>query len=282
MALAGLLILLAPASVALAATPESDFGDSLAQGQSRPYYLRVQAQSSAGTWTLSPDEPVSPSDLEGFLPYPPYDWEAYEPDSGTYHDYDLDVSWSEAKADYFDWATAESASVGIWDSVFNEDLSWPQGLNNLIEATVNEGYGWSTSVAGFPAWELDVFEDPYTHAVVVLLDDRFVVVVGGTAAASVWQLSDAIDYDGIATLAAMPNRPSSDDDWPIGFGIVAFVLCVTFFGARRLSSWRRHRQLEKGQVDEQNALRQARIEKEKAEIIDMIEDRLKRDGGHDR
>ena len=282
LALAVLPILLIPGSVALAAAPQSAFGGSLVAKESNDYRIGVQAQSSEGTWPLSPDEPVSPSDLERFLPYPPFDWEAYEPDSGTYHEDDQDLSWSETKADYYNVITADSASVGIWDTAFNEDLPRLQGLNALIEATVNEGYGWGTSVAGFPAWELEAFEDPYTHALVVLLQDRFVVVTGATTVDSVYELSDLIDYDGIATLAGMPFRPSPDDDWPIGLGVVAFVLCVTFFGARRVRSWRGHRQLEKGQLDEQNARRQARIEKEKAEIIDMIEDRLKRDGGHDR
>ncbi|MDY6892879.1 MAG: hypothetical protein SVO26_04075 [Chloroflexota bacterium] len=143
-----------------------------------------------------PTDPVSFNELIPFLPDPPAGWDADEPFGITQTV--MEWSWSQALRDYYSQTTDESVTVFIYDSAYYYEFSWYSLYAYAIEWESTEGYSRSVTVDGYPAWE--IYSNPDSYSLMVLVADRFMVAIYAETKATLDMFSDLIDYDGIAAL----------------------------------------------------------------------------------
>lgn len=161
-------------------------------------------ETPEATPTRSPGETPAPGEIEPvsfqgmlpLLPDPPSGWEADDPDgfTGNFGEW----RWSQVDKDYTNQATDEYVYVAIHDSAFYQGFSWMAAWQYQLEYESTEGYARSSTVAGYPAWE--AYDQPDSYTLMVLVADRFLVMITSETEASLNQFADLIDYGGIAAL----------------------------------------------------------------------------------
>lgn len=148
------------------------------------------------TPTPAPTDPVHFNDLIPLLPDAPPGWEADDPSGGTFQMEDW--SWSQASNDYTNQTTNEYASVTIHDSAYYQGFAWFAAWEYAFEWETTEGYARSTTVKGNPAWK--TYNKPDDYALMLLVSDRFLVIITAESEASLNQFADSIDFGGLAGL----------------------------------------------------------------------------------
>jgi len=157
-----------------------------------------------GPATTSPGGIPSPGDVDPvnfnqmipYLPATPSGWDAEDPDgfTGKFGEWWL----SEADKEYTNQATDETVDVIIYDSAYYYGFGWFQLYEMAFEIESTDMYMRSTTVDGYPAW--DIWEDPDDYTQMVFVADRFMVMVTAESEASIDLFSGLINYDGIASL----------------------------------------------------------------------------------
>lgn len=110
------------------------------------------------------------SKLIPLLPEAPAGWEASDPE-GAKMTFDQN-QWSFASRDYSKGDA--SASVMISDSAFYNVGGWEM-WNNQYSIETTDGYVKTTTVRGFPAWEM--YSKPSDYAMHIGINDRFMVFI---------------------------------------------------------------------------------------------------------
>ncbi len=141
-------------------------------------------------------DPVNFSELIPYLPEAPAGWEAEEPDgfTGKFQDW----WWSQASRNYTQSGTDNEASIVIFDNAYYYGFGWFQVWDMAFEIESTDMYMKRTTVDGYPAWE--TWYDPDEYSFMVLIDQRFFVMVNAESKSTLDSFSDLVNYDGIAGL----------------------------------------------------------------------------------
>ena len=110
------------------------------------------------------------SRLIPLLPGAPAGWEASDPE-GAKMTFEKS-EWSFATREYSKGDT--SASVMISDSAFYNIGGWEM-WNNQYSIETTDGYVKTTTIRGFPAWEM--YTKPADYAAYIGINDRFMVFI---------------------------------------------------------------------------------------------------------
>lgn len=107
-------------------------------------------------------------------------------------------AYSQVSRDYTHQTTDEYVSVFIYDSAFYQGFAWFAAWQYKFEYQTTEGYGKSKTVSGYPAWE--IYDEPDSYTLMILLSDRFFVLITAETESTLNQFSNAMNYDVIAAL----------------------------------------------------------------------------------
>jgi len=145
----------------------------------------------------TPTTPVSFEAMIPFLPEPPSGWQADDATGSTYTM--EDYAWSNAARDYTNQTTDEDVSVSIDDSAYYYGFGWWETYKNAYSYQTTEGYGRTTTVAGYPAYQMYT-KSTSTYYLDVIVGDRFMVSITTEKEPTLSTFSGLINYHGIAAL----------------------------------------------------------------------------------
>ncbi len=145
-------------------------------------------------------DPLHFNDLIQFLPDVPSGWEAEEPYGMTMSGME-GYSYTIATRDYDNNASGEYVDVAIYDSAYYQGFMWFQMYDESLffEWESSDGYAKTTTVNGYPAWE--VYSEPNHYGRVILVAERFVVMINTETKASLDQFTNAVNISGLAGIA---------------------------------------------------------------------------------
>jgi hypothetical protein len=161
------------------------------------------AATATPTHTVQPGvspTPTTPVPFEAmipFLPQPPSGWTAEDATGSTYS-YE-DYAWSNAARNYTNQTTDENVSVSIDDSAYYYGFGWWEAYKNAYSYQTTEGYGRTTTVAGYPAYQMYT-KSMGTYYLDVIVGDRFMVSITTENESTLSTFSNLINYGGIAAL----------------------------------------------------------------------------------
>ncbi len=146
--------------------------------------------------TPTPTDPVSFNELIPFLPGPPSGWEADDAFgmTQTFQEW----SWSQASRSYTDTTTDEYVDVAIFDSAYYYGFGWWAAWEYAVEWESTEGYAKTITFEGYPAWEM--YDKPDSYTLMVLVADRFMVMINAETEDSLNQFAGLVNYGAIAGL----------------------------------------------------------------------------------
>jgi len=154
------------------------------------------AETPESSPTMTPTDPVPFGDLIPFLPEVPSDWDSDEPTGMTMT---MDEwAWSQAMRDYSNEDEGEYVSVGIYDSAYYYGFAWMQTYEMHFEWESSDGYGKSITYHGYDAFE--TYSAPDSYMRMILVADRFMVMVNTQTEESLDLFSDLVDYEGLEDL----------------------------------------------------------------------------------
>jgi PGF-CTERM protein len=162
--------------------------------------------------TLASEEATSTqavhfSKLIEFLPDAFSGWEGEDP-AGSTLTYE-EGTWSMATKSYTKSGDEDvTAEIGIMDSAFYP-VGWWAAWQGFYAYESTEGYAKTVIVKrGVPAWEAYT-KDSNDYSLYVGINDRFMVFINTNSGdrATLYEFSDAIDYDGIADLSSSAVPP---------------------------------------------------------------------------
>lgn len=143
-------------------------------------------------------EAVSYTKLINFLPNAPSGWTAEEPMGGTYSF--EQGSWTSVSRHYT-YGDTSTADVGIMDSAYYEGVGWFALWEGQYKWETTEGYGKTTTIKGYPAYET-YSKSSKSYSLMVSLNDRFMVYINtySTDKGALDSLANSINFAGIAAL----------------------------------------------------------------------------------
>ena len=157
-------------------------------------------------------EAVHFSKLIAFLPDAPSGWEGEEPFGMMYTI--EEGTWSQATESYSKSGAEDvTAVVLITDSAFYQVGGW-EIWEGHYEWETTEGYGKTTTVKGFPAWEMGIGTPPDSvNMLYVGINDRFMVFISITNSDkdTLYAFANSIDYKGIAALGGGVAPPAEEE-----------------------------------------------------------------------
>ena len=141
-------------------------------------------------------DPLHFNDLIPFLPDVPSGWEADEPYGMTMSGME-GYSYTIALREYNN-ASGEYVDVTIYDSAYYQGFIWFQLYDEdlFFDYETSDGYAKTTTVKGYPTWE--VYSKPDTYNRVILVAERFVVMINVETKSSLDQFTNAVDFSGLA------------------------------------------------------------------------------------
>jgi hypothetical protein len=145
----------------------------------------------------TPTTPVSFDAMIPFLPEPPSGWTAEDATGSTYTM--EDYAWSYAAREYTNQTTDENVSVSINDSAYYYGFGWWETYKNAYSYQTTDGYGRTTTVAGYPAYQMYT-KSMGQYYLDVIVGDRFMVSITTEKEPTLSTFSGLINYHGIAAL----------------------------------------------------------------------------------
>ena len=145
-------------------------------------------------------DPVHFNDLIPTLPDVPSGWEADEPYGMTMSGME-GYSYTIATREYDNNASGEYVDVTIYDSAYYQGFMWFQIYDEdlFFEWESSDGYSRTTTFKGYPAWE--IYSKPDSYGRVIMVAERFVVMVNTETKAALDQFSNAVKFGELAGLA---------------------------------------------------------------------------------
>ncbi|GEM_PF-1822038 len=145
-------------------------------------------------------DPLHFNDLIPMLPDVPSDWEADEPYGMTMSGME-GYSYTIAMREYDKNAGGESVDIAIYDSAYYQGFMWFQLYDEdlFFSYETSDGYAKVVTIDGRKAWEM--YSKPDDYARVILVAERFVVMINAETKGSLDQFTNAVDFDGLANLS---------------------------------------------------------------------------------
>ena len=189
------VLMLAIASLLVAGCDGGGEGEETTPTASPEATPTVAATATPGG-TPTPTDPVSFNELIPFLPGPPSGWEADDAFgmTQTFQEW----SWSQASRSYINTTTEEYVDAAIFDSAYYYGFGWLAAWEYAFEWESTDGYARTITFEGYPAWKM--YDKPDSYTLMVLVADRFMVMINAETEASLNQFAGLVNYGAIAGL----------------------------------------------------------------------------------